>query len=36
MLDEYDDDGNYIGNNPMYMDDAKEESESEPDEEEAC
>ena len=35
LLDEYDDDGNYIGNNPKYMDNADEESESEPDEEEA-
>ena len=35
LLDEYDDDGNYIGNNPKYMDNAEEESESESDEEEA-
>ena len=27
LLDEYDDDGNYIGNNPKYMD--KEDSDSE-------
>ena len=27
LLDEYDDDGNYIGNNPKYMD--KDDSESE-------
>ena len=27
LLDEYDDDGNYIGNNPKYMDKEEEEEE---------
>ena len=26
LLDEYDDDGNYIGNNPKYMDSEEDES----------
>ena len=33
LLDEYDDDGNYIGDNPKYMDDYIEESDTEDEEE---
>ena len=34
LLDEYDDDGNYIGNNPKYMNDTEEESDTEDGDEE--
>ena len=33
LLDEYDDDGNYIGDNPKYMDDYIKESDTEDEEE---
>ena len=33
LLDEYDDNGNYIGDNPKYMDDYIEESDTEDEEE---
>ena len=29
LLDEYDNDGNYIGDNPKYMDDIEQESDTE-------
>ena len=34
LLDEYDDDGNYIGDNPKYMDDYEKESDLEDEDEE--
>ena len=34
LLDEYDDDGNYIGDNPKYMNDSEEESDTEDGDEE--
>ena len=34
LLDEYDDDGNYIGDNPKYMDDIEQESDTADEEDE--